>query len=243
VTTPALEQNETQEKRGGRLKLAYARTTLTGTTELLMHNIRLANPDDPYTKAIAKISSKRKKTDEDRHEMARLEFLGGLYTGSRAFFEPGYTSSTEDSPANEDNDDLVVVMPQTNIKRAFKEAAKATRQGRSIDRALNFRDPQAGREGIRLVFKDMERSPHALYAMHGAYQDITMVTVSGRVPRCRPRFKQWTLECEWLFFPQLLDFETLRDITEMCGLIEGLGDNRINGAGRFKVETEFLGDV
>lgn len=52
---------------------------LIGQTPFLMHNSRLANPLDVYTKEIAKRSGKRKKTEEDIEELARLEWEGGLY--------------------------------------------------------------------------------------------------------------------------------------------------------------------
>lgn len=44
-----------------------------------MHSGRLADPLNPIAKAVKKVSSKRMKTDADFAELARLEFLGGLY--------------------------------------------------------------------------------------------------------------------------------------------------------------------
>jgi hypothetical protein len=229
-----------EEEEQGKLRHMIVRSTLQGTTRLLMHNIRLSNPEDPYAKAMQKITAKRKKTEEDRRELARLEFFGGLYTAA----EPG--SEGHDHP-DDRNDGLRVVMPQTNVKRMFKEAAKATRQGRNIDRALNYQDPVASERGVPLIFRDMDKSPAELWDIgktesspFGTYADMTMVQVSGRVLRCRPCFREWGIQCDWLIFPQLLDFETLRDIGEMAGLIEGLGDNRVNGCGRFKVKWEVL---
>ena len=55
------------------------RITITGTAPLLMHNGRLANPLDPSTQALKSLTSKRKKTDDDLFDIARAEFLGGLY--------------------------------------------------------------------------------------------------------------------------------------------------------------------
>lgn len=46
-----------------------------------MHNGDLANPFNKWSREIKKISSKRKKTDSDFEEMARLEFHGALYMG------------------------------------------------------------------------------------------------------------------------------------------------------------------
>ena len=46
------------------------RIRLVGTRPMIQHNARLANPLDPYTQALAKITGKRKKTLED-HEIGR----------------------------------------------------------------------------------------------------------------------------------------------------------------------------
>ncbi len=54
--------------------------TIRGTTPMMMHNERLANPFDDLTKAIKAISGKRKKTEDDLIEMSRIEWLGGLYS-------------------------------------------------------------------------------------------------------------------------------------------------------------------
>jgi hypothetical protein len=195
------------------LKAVKVRTTLTGTTELNMHNIQLADPDNFWTKQIAKLTGKRKMSEEDRREKARLEFLGGLYT-------------------NSDGERTWVIVPQTNVKRCFKEAAKANRLGRNIDRALNYADPQQAIAGLPLVFEHSDLSPDELWAMP-QYHDTTIVASPGRVPRTRPRFMKWSLTADWLLFTNLLSVEDLRDIGEYAGLIEGLGDNRVNGAGRF----------
>ena len=52
---------------------------IRGVAPLLMHNGQLANPMNKFAKAMKAVTSKRKKTDEDHIELARLEFLGGLY--------------------------------------------------------------------------------------------------------------------------------------------------------------------
>ena len=46
-----------------------------GVSPLLCHNGQTADPRNAYSKAIKAISGKRKKTDSDYDEMARLEWL------------------------------------------------------------------------------------------------------------------------------------------------------------------------
>ena len=52
------------------------RLTLTGVEPLLMHSDRLSDPLDPHAMALREVSSKRKKTDDDHREMARLSGAG-----------------------------------------------------------------------------------------------------------------------------------------------------------------------
>lgn len=52
---------------------------LTSSAPLIMHNGQTSDPLNKWSKAIKQISSKLKKTDADYEEMARLEFMAGLY--------------------------------------------------------------------------------------------------------------------------------------------------------------------
>ena len=56
-----------------------AKYHLTGVAPLLMHNGQLADPLNQWSKAISKITAKQKKTEADHQEIARLEWMGGLY--------------------------------------------------------------------------------------------------------------------------------------------------------------------
>ncbi len=185
-------------------------TELIGTTAMLMHNIRLANPDDEIAKQISAISSKRKKTEEDRKEIARLEFMGSLYIDSG-----------------------MIVIPTSNIRKCFVEGAKVTKNGRNVQRAL-----QPVALSTKLVY-DGPQTVEGVVNDHSFY-DQTLVNVGrNRVVRTRPRFMPpWGLRCEWELVTSLLDLSTLQSIVQQAGVIEGLGDNRTNGYGRFEATTK-----
>ena len=53
---------------------------LQGLEALVPHNERTGDPLDPFARAISAISGKRKKSEADYWDMAKLEFLAGLYT-------------------------------------------------------------------------------------------------------------------------------------------------------------------
>ena len=52
---------------------------IIGASPLLHHNGQLADPLNPHAKAMARVSSKRKKTEADHAELSDLEFMGSLY--------------------------------------------------------------------------------------------------------------------------------------------------------------------
>lgn len=58
-------------------------------SSLLMHNGRLVDPQDEYVMRIRKITPKRKKTEKDLEQLAKLEFFGGLYMNGNGPQLPG----------------------------------------------------------------------------------------------------------------------------------------------------------
>lgn len=179
---------------------------LRGTSPLLMHNIRLADPDDEWTQEISKITSKRKKTEDDRRQIERLEWFGGLYTAEGAG----------------------IVVPTSNIRKCFIEAAKITRQGKQLGRAVAFTDFHAP-----LVYNG-NGNLDALYANPDFSSRLTVGIGTKRVIRVRPRFYPWTLTAEAHILTEVLDLDDLKNIVRLSGISEGLGDNRSNGYGRFE---------
>lgn len=183
-------------------------TRLIGTSPLLQHNIQLADPDNLWAKRISAVTSKRKKSEEDRQEIAALEFQGSLYV--------------------EDNR---VIVPVTNVRKCFQEAAKLNKRGRDITRAVN---------ALALSTPLIYPGPQTVEGLLAdpTFRDTTLVGVGNkRVVRTRPIFREWSLVAEWEVITSVLDLDDFQAIAEMAGLIEGLGDNRVGGYGRFEVEV------
>lgn len=187
------------------------RTVMEGTSPLLCHNVRLANPFDPQVKLIQAITSKRTKTDEDRMEIARLEWFGSLYVHEGR-----------------------VVIPTFNVRKCLIEAGKVNKQGKAVGRAAapiaNYATlAYHGPEDIGQLWEREE------------FRDMTVVGVGQqRTPRCRPRFMPWGLVIDWELITDALDLDTFERTTVLAGRIEGLGDNRVNGYGKFNVQIEIL---
>jgi hypothetical protein len=183
-------------------------TRLVGTSPLLQHNIQLANPDNEWAKRISAVTAKRKKTEEDRQLISRLEFQGSLYV-----------------------DGGEVVVPTTNVRKCFQETAKVTKQGKQIVRAVN-----AVQLNVPLVFKGPQTVGELVDDQ--TFYDTTMVGVGmKRVLRTRPIFRQWAVQVEWELVTDAMDFDDFVKIVNLAGVIEGLGDNRTGGYGRFEAEV------
>ena len=90
---------------------------LTGLRPLIMHNGLMADPTNPYTVAIKKITAKgsKKMTIHDHQERDRLEWEAGLYWSEA---EGG------------------MVMPSDNIERCIQEGAKKSRLGKDFAAAV-----------------------------------------------------------------------------------------------------------
>jgi hypothetical protein len=185
--------------------------TLTGSSPLLCHNIRLADPDDPIVKQIAELTGKRTKTEEDRRAIGRLEWFGGLYTA------PGI-----EGPA----------MPTANIRKCFIRGGTIHRLGTQIGRALFFVDAFVAIQypGPRDLDELFPREEFTLRTLVGVSQARTL--------RTRPRFQEWRIQAPAELVEDALDFDDLIRAVESAGVVEGLGDFRIGGYGRFTAKVE-----
>jgi hypothetical protein len=181
------------------------RIELTGSTPLLAHNARLADPDDEFVKAIAELTGKRKKTEDDRRAVAKLEWHGGLYVNGAG-----------------------PVWPTANIRRCLVEAAKVTKQGKQVGRALAFADVD-----VPIAYEG-PRELDQLYERPEFHHRASVRIGSSRTMRTRPCFPRWALAADFTLVTEALDPDDLERVIERAGVIEGLGDNRINGYGRFE---------
>lgn len=185
------------------------RIQLTGTTAMLMHSSRTVDPLDPMTQAIKAITSKRKKTDADHLEIARLEFAAGLYFDEVAGpFVPG-----------------------ENIFRTLVEGGKLTKAGVKVTRGLLITTD------INPLSYKGPRTIDELWA-DPAFRNSSPVRVSmARTVRCRPHFPAgWKVDCDAILDDTVLSFMDLQEIATQAGQMIGLGDWRPR-FGRFTADV------
>ena len=172
--------------------------TLTGTAPLLMHNSRLANPLDSATKALKKVTGKRNKTDDDHAELARLEHCGSLY------FDP----------------DIGPYLPGDNVWRALYDASKKRKLGPKI------------KEGVIITSDVNPLSYRGPRDVAGLWKDENFRLMASvkvgmvRVMRCRPMFREWSVQVEGILDTVILDPADFSAIAETAGQLVGVGDWR-----------------
>jgi hypothetical protein len=179
---------------------------LTGTVPLLMHNERMANPLDPAQQATRPLAKKRGKTDDDYLNLSFLEFKGGLY------------HDDEDGP----------YIPNSWLHATIKNAAKITRKGTDVSRALRI-------PGIYSPLRyEGPRDVDGLWK--GGFFDRRMVgNQKARVLRTRPRFDVWQVDFVVSYEESTFDRRQVKEIIDTAGAMTGLGDYRPN-FGRFTAE-------
>lgn len=183
-----------------------------GTSPLLMHNPRMVDPDYELNRKIKELTSKRKKTDEDLRMIETLEWHGGLY---------------------EENG--IVVQPTSKLRKCLINTGKMSKIGKAVERSLSFASLNVplehnGPSDIEGIFADKR-----------FHSRLSVGVGTKRVMRVRPQFFPWALSVEGLFVEDAgLNFDELKRLVELAGIVEGMGDNRVNGYGRFVGKVRVL---
>jgi hypothetical protein len=169
---------------------------ITGVRPLLMHSSRLVDPLDPISIDLARLTSKRAKTAADHEEIARTEWIGGLWTRAGA-----------------------PCIPAEAIESAILAGAKTKRKGKQMKAGflcneaplLNYDGPR----GLEELWADKQfRFRHPVQVN------------DSRTMRTRPRFPKWHIDVNAQFLPSLLNRDDVVEFLEIAGFREGLGDWR-----------------
>lgn len=179
---------------------------VTGTTALMLNNPQTVNPFGKYSKLLAPLTSKRKKTEEDLIEISRLKFLASLY------YENG-----------------IYVIPAPCFECSIVEAAKENKLGKKFERSLRIFS-----DGV-LKFQDSDKTPEQLFEI-GTYVDVRAVGIkNAKITTTRAIFPEWSTEIECFFDEtQINDTDVINAFT-IAGLRYGVGTYR-RLYGRYKIE-------
>lgn len=182
---------------------------IVGTSPLLMHSDKFANPLHPDTKVHKALTSKRKKTDDDHEAIAKSEFLGGLYYDKlEGFFIPGQ-----------------------NFDASFLAGAKLQKLGTNWKRGAVVVTDKA-----KLLF-DGPSDPEKLWR-DTRFVDCRGVKVGqAKVMRYRPIFLNWATSVQVAVNPDVLDVREVQKAIEDSGKLIGVCEYRPR-FGRFEVTYE-----
>lgn len=190
---------------------------LSGTSALLCHNPQMVDPNCEWNRQIKAITGKRKKTEADNADIERLEWFGGLYTA-------------------EINGKVVVSQPSSKVRKCLINAARITKQGKEIERALIMTELN-----VPLIYDGSDVAGESdveiqrLFTNSQFHSRLSVGIGKKRVMRVRPSFPRWAMIVPAVFVPDAgLNFEELVRITELAGVAERIGDNRVNGYGSFR---------
>jgi len=179
---------------------------IVGSSPLLMHSDRLANPLLAETKAHKQLTGKRKKTDDDHIAIAKSEFLNSLYFTENAG----------------------VHIPGQNFDATFLAGAKLQKLGTQWKRGALVMTDRA-----RLIY-DGPRSPEDLW-VDTRFVDCRGVKVgTAKIMRYRPIFMEWAAEVEIAYNPDLLSDDEVRKTVSDAGALIGVCEYRPR-FGRFGV--------
>jgi len=161
---------------------------IVGTTPLIMHRGGMADPLDPFTKAIKAISKKRAKTEADFEQMAKLEFLGGLYTK-----------------------DGKIIIPRGVFKAALREAGKKFKRGKDIVKGIRIQ------EDFPLIYPKLDK-PEKLWKRKELRFSCPVRVQQAKIMRMRPMFPEWSANIEFYFDETIFNQDEVKAIIEECGI-------------------------
>lgn len=181
---------------------------IIGIAPLIMHNSQLADPLNKFTRAMKAITAKgKKKTEADMEELARLEFVGGLYVDSQG------------RPA----------VPGEVIEGAIRDGARKSRQGKDSQCGVIS-------DGLWPLIYDGPKKPDDLF-VDERFRDYRGVRVNNsRIMRTRPKFPVWSLVFEVAFQDEITSKANVEKWLTDAGQFVGIMDYRPR-FGRFEVEV------
>ncbi|MBD8258251.1 hypothetical protein IFT96_23045 [Pseudomonas fluorescens] len=180
---------------------------ITGTSPLMMHSDRLANPLNPATKAHKELTGKRKKTDDDHLAIARSEFIAGAYYDEKLGF----------------------YIPGANFDATFLAGAKLQKLGVQWKRGALVMTDKA-----KIEFSGPS-TPESLWEDQ-RFVDCRGVKVGqSKIMRYRPIFLEWGAELEVAINADVINIEDAKKAITDSGLLIGVCEYRPR-FGRFGVE-------
>ncbi|MEH2539233.1 MULTISPECIES: hypothetical protein [unclassified Bradyrhizobium] len=170
------------------MSVEHIKLRLVGVGPMLMRSSKLADPLDKTAKALAKVTSKRKKTDADHMRIAELEYRGALWLHHG-----------------------MPCLPQQTVKSVAVDGAKKTKMGEIAKVA--FRS-----EGAALLQYDGPKTADELWAAERFRHRAVVRVHGSLTVRTRPLFPEWSALIHGTFLPSMLDRDEIIGFYQTAGL-------------------------
>jgi copper chaperone CopZ len=186
--------------------LCDLKVTIKGVAPLLLHNGQTADPTNKFARAMKEISGKRKKTDEDYLEMAKIEWHAGLYV----------------------NGQKKIIIPAKCFEASIYDGAKKSKLGKAFKSAVFVES-----DSILDIGKKYGEATE-LWEQE-EFRDVQGVRVSqARIMRTRPIFHNWQASFVVLYDDEQVNLADVKRAIDDAGSKSGIGDYRPR-YGRFEV--------
>jgi hypothetical protein len=192
---------------------------IKGATPLIMSNVQMADPQNPLTKEIKLITSKRNKTDEDELLIRDLQFRGSLYWDQVEM--------------------KGLYMPTENLRKMIFESAKKCdlKKARELISGISFENYL----GYPLITEDRDNLDKLMNNKNLRYTKIVAIQ-KAKVVNTRSIFDRWALTFDLTIDTSILNVATAKRWFEYAGGRVGLGGRRPGAPtpgefGKFLIET------
>lgn len=169
---------------------------IVSVAPFIMHNGQTADPLNKFAKAMKEISGKRKKTEADFQELARVEYLAGLYMG-------------ENGP----------VIPSVMLEAIITKGAAKAKNGRLTEAGVIVE------RNAELEY-DGPRTPDELAADDRFRLVAAVRIGQQKVMRTRPIFREWSATIEIKYLDDIINERDLLSALRAAGTYVGVGDWR-----------------
>ena len=183
-----------------------------GDVPLVVHNGRLANPLNAFSKDLKKLTSIKGKTDKVLEQIARCEWAGGMYTDSDG--EP--------------------CIPGEVIEATVHGGAKKSKLGKQFLASVTC-------DGSSKIEFDGPRNLDDLYEDEDHRLSVMVKVGTSKVLRTRPKFDDWEVKFTLKYDPEIIQKDALDRAVVAAGTQCGLGTWRPK-FGRFSVVDAIDGD-
>lgn len=173
---------------------------IKGITPMLLHSDAGVNPFHPLVKEMKALTGKRKKADEDRMEVARLEFMLALPVNSKGH------------PA----------LPTFQIAACIRDGAKRTKNGKNCRSAIIINSEDGY---VPLIYSGAKTAAE-LFKDDNFVDARAVVVQRARVIRTRPIFRKWAVEFSVSIDDSVVNDDEFLNWVDAAGQYCGIGDYR-----------------